>query len=84
MRRFLTGSAIFLLASCAEPRVEVRTIVPEVPAELRAPVVVPARDAQTLTDVALLLTDYDEALDTANGRIAAIDGILTAAEAAAR
>ena len=70
------------MTSCAPaPRVEVRLVVPEVPAELRTPEVVPAREAATLKDVALLLTDYAEALDGANGKIVAIDGILTAAEA---
>lgn len=59
-------------------------VVPDVPAELRTPEVVPAREAATLKDVALLLTDYAEALDGANGKIVAIDEILSAAEAQAR
>ncbi|WP_347311346.1 hypothetical protein [Defluviimonas sp. SAOS-178_SWC] len=57
--------------------------MPEVPADLRAPEVVPARETDTLKGVALLLTDYDEALDRANGKIVAIDTILTDAEAKA-
>ena len=58
-------------------------VVPAVPADLRAPCLVDARDYATLKDVALILTDHVEALDCANGRISAIDGILTAAEAKA-
>ncbi len=54
--------------------------MPEVPADLRAPCLVAPREAVSLTDVALLLTDYAEGLDCANGRIVAIDKILTSAE----
>lgn len=70
---FLTG------CSSAAPTREL--VVPEVPADLRAPCLVAPREAVSLTDVAIILTDYAEGLDCANGRIAAIDGILTAAEA---
>jgi hypothetical protein len=71
------------MASCSAPPVETRVVVPEVPADLRAPCLVAARDYATLKDVALILTDHVEALDCANGRLAAIDEILTAAEAKA-
>jgi hypothetical protein len=49
---------------------------------LRQPCEAGERDYQTLRDVALILTDHVEALDCANGRIAAIDVILTEYEAA--
>jgi hypothetical protein len=59
-------------------------VVPDVPAELRQPCVAPERPYETLADVALILTDQVEALDCANGRIGAIDTILTEAESATR
>lgn len=55
--------------------------MPEVPADLRTPCLVEPRDYSTLVDVALILTDHVEGLDCANGKIVAIDGILTDAEA---
>lgn len=55
-------------------------IAPDVPTELRQPVQVPARPMVTLADVGLVLTDHVQALDRANGQIAAIDTILTTAE----
>jgi hypothetical protein len=54
-----------------------------VDAELRQPVTVPPREAATLADVGLILTDHVQALDTANGRICAIDTTLTEFEARA-
>lgn len=72
------------MASCSAPAVETRVVVPEVPADLRAPCLVSSRDYSTLKDVALILTDHVEALDCANGKIVAIDDILTAAEAASK
>lgn len=47
---------------------------------LLQPCVAPERPYETLADVALILTDQVEALDCVNGRIGAIDTILTEAE----
>lgn len=80
MRRFLTISALFWIASCT-PKIEYRNIVPEVPEALRQPVKVPERRAETLADVGVILTDHVQALDRANGQIIATDCILAAAEA---
>lgn len=74
-------SACFLIASCGPetpPRIEY--VVPDLPAELRTPVDVPARRAETLADIGVILTDHVQALDQANGQIVAIDCIWTAAE----
>lgn len=72
-----------LIACSAEPLVETRLSVPHVPADLRAPCLVDPGDYTTLKAAARLVTDLVEGLDCANGRIAAMDGILTAAEAKA-
>jgi hypothetical protein len=56
-------------------------IVPDVPKDLRTPVEVAPRSVDTLGDVGLILTDFVEGLDTANGRIVASDCILSKAEA---
>lgn len=55
-------------------------IVPYVPEDLRLPCNVTVRSAETLKDVGLILADHVECLDTANGRITAIDEILKDAE----
>jgi len=55
---------------------------PQVPNDLRQPCEVEARPYDSLRDVALILTDHVEALDCANGRIVAVDTILTEYEAA--
>ena len=78
MRRYLIG-LLPILAACS-PQTEL--VGPRVPSELRQPCEAGARDYQTLRDVALILTDHVEALDCANGRIAAIDVILTEYEEA--
>lgn len=80
MRRFLIGSAL-ILAACS-PRPETVLAVPEVPGDLRTPCLVEPRPAETLVDVGAILTDHVEALDCANGKIVAIDAILTEAEGA--
>lgn len=59
-------------------------IIPRVPDELRQPCEGPKPKAQTRAQLARLLVDYDEALGCANGRIGAIDQILTSAEAGAQ
>lgn len=59
-------------------------VPPEVPTEIRKPCEGPKPKAQTTAQLARLLVDYDEALGCANGRIVAIDQILTDAEAGPR
>ena len=79
MRHCLMIFAVCLIASCG-PETEYRYVTPDVPAELRTPVPVPKRKAETLADVGVILTDHVEALGKANGKIGAIDEILTCAE----
>lgn len=71
---------ILALAACGDQEPATRIVLPDVPKTLRTPVQVPDREAQTLRDVGLILTDHVEALGKANGRIVAIDKILTQAE----
>ena len=83
MRLCLIGSAIisvFFLAACQPTQIEYVEKPVSVPEDLRKPVSVPKRQAETLKDVALVLTDHVEALGRANGQIVAIDCILDAAE----
>lgn len=84
MHHYLTGSmlgAALLASGCAQPTIEYVRVTPDVPAELRQPVEPPKRRVEGLQDVGLVLADQAQALDRANGQIAAIDCILTAAEA---
>jgi len=76
MRLFLTYCVTLLTACAPDPQVVLRA--PEVPADLLTPEPVPARPAETLADVGLLLVDYDEALGRANGKIVAIGEIFGA------
>lgn len=80
MHRFLTGFAIIWLASCS-PKIETRLVLPVVPEPLRQPCLPVERTAETLADVALILTDQVEALDCANDKIVSVDEILDRAEA---
>ena len=64
--------------------IETRLQTPDVPKNLRVGCLVESRDAKGLADIALILTDYSEALDCANGKIVAIDKILTDAEGVVR
>ncbi len=80
MRHFLMISACCSIASCSWTRVEYRNVVPDLPAELRTPVDVPERRAETLADVGVILADHVQALDAANGKIIATDCIWRAAE----
>lgn len=73
MRLFLICCVMLLTACAPDPQVVLRA--PEIPAELLTPEPVPARPAETLADVGLLLVDYDEALARANGKIVAIGEI---------
>lgn len=66
--------------ACSPQTPTIEFVVPDVPKVLRTPVDVPARKVETLVDVGLVLTDHQEALNVANGRIVATDCILTAAE----
>lgn len=76
--------AAFLIASCGTtPTIEYRNILPDLPDELRTPVKVPERRAETLADVGVILSDHVQALDTANGKIVAVDCIWQEAEARA-
>ena len=68
-----------LATACAEG---VQLVGPSIPTELRQPCQLTLRDYETLRDVALLLTDYAEAVECANGRIVAIDAILAEYESA--
>lgn len=77
-RNGLPIMSLLFLAAC---QTEYIPVIPDVPIELRTPVSVPDREAATLKDVGIILTDHVQALDTANGRIIATDCILTAAEA---
>lgn len=58
-------------------------IVPEVSEDLRRPVPISERRAVTLRDLSLLATEHLNSAQTANAQIAAIDAILTCAEAQA-
>lgn len=70
------------MASCTdEPTIEYVKVVPDLPADLRTPVTVPSRRVETLGDVGVVVADYAEALDEANGKIEAVDCIWTAADA---
>lgn len=70
--------SLAFLAACGQT--EYVFVTPDVPYELRTPVAAPDRQVRTLKDVGVVLTDHVEALETANGKIAAIDCILAAAE----
>lgn len=74
MRTFLIGLPI-ILGGCWGTSTQF--IAPAVPQELREPCYAPKRERGSLRDVALILTDHVEALDCANGRIIAIDEVLT-------
>ena len=78
MTRYLIG-LLPILAACSA---QTQLVGPSVPTELRQPCEVEARAYETLRDVALILTDHVEGLECANGRIVAIDAILTEYEAA--
>jgi hypothetical protein len=59
---------------------ETVVVRPHVPASLRQPVTVPARPVETVNDLAAGYLEARNGLATANGRIAAVDCLLTAAE----
>ena len=74
MRLFLI-SCVTLLSACAhDPEVVLQA--PEIPADLLTPEQVPARAVETLSDVGLLLVDFNEALGRANGKLIAIGEIV--------
>lgn len=77
MRRCLMiCAACWTLTACGERLVYV---TPDVPAELREPVPRPDTPVETLGDLAVRAIELEAALGTANGRLTAIDCILTAA-----
>jgi hypothetical protein len=80
MRICRSGLLIICATFLAACQTEYVPIIPDVPAELRTPVTPPQRQAATLKDVGLIITDYVQSLDEANGKIIATDCILTAAE----
>lgn len=55
--------------------------MPEVSTDLRTPVPISDRRAETLRDLSILATEHLVAAQTANAKITAIDAILTCAEA---
>jgi len=55
--------------------------VPTVSADLRAPVPISDRRAETLRDLSILATEHLVAAQSANAKITAIDAILSCAEA---
>jgi hypothetical protein len=59
---------------------ETVVVRPHVPASLRQPVTVPARRIDTTNDLAAGYLEARSGLATANGRISAVDCLLTAAE----
>jgi hypothetical protein len=63
--------------------VETRVIVPQVSADLRQPVPISDRRAETLRDLSLLATEHLVSAQAANDKITTIDTILRCAEARA-
>lgn len=57
--------------------------VPQVSEDLRTPVPISDRRAETLRDLSILATEHLVAAQSANAQIVAIDAILTCAEAQA-
>lgn len=82
MRRYPIISAICcvtFLTACDRPE-RIVYVTPQVPAIVRTPVAVPARTIDTVQELAAGYLEARSGLATANGRIAAADCILTAAE----
>lgn len=75
---------LFLAGCLGNVRTEYIPVIPAVDETLRTPVVLPEREVNGLQSVGIILADAIEGLDLANGRIAAIDCILDAAEAGAQ
>lgn len=73
----LIFAALFLTA-CGQT--EPNIVNPHVPQSLRQPAQVPKRTPTTVNELAAGYVEARTALGTANGRIVAIDCILTAAE----
>lgn len=89
--KMLAAASALLCASCGAdnaPVIREVLVVPPVPQEYRTAVSKPEREVRPiaeggLQDIGLLLTDYDEAVDTANDRITGADAILSDFEARA-
>ena len=73
-----------LLGACSTVPPQPELISVYVPTELRNPCLVQLRELQGLRDVTLPLGDYVLALECANGKLEAIDVILTDAESKAQ
>tara|TARA_R110002049_G_scaffold23545_10_gene83632 strand:- start:26001 stop:26285 length:285 start_codon:yes stop_codon:yes gene_type:complete len=80
MTRYLMIFATLSLASCGKQQVEIRLIVPDVPADLRTPATITEREIVGLGDVGLVMTDLVEVNDANAGKIISIDCILGQAE----
>lgn len=72
-RLCLIGCAL-TLSACSTP--DVVFLTPEIDPDLRQTCSIPERDTANFGDLALIVGDHVEALDCANGRIAAIDETL--------
>ncbi len=83
LTRLLILGSLISLTACGETRVETRMIVPQVSADLRTPVPISDRRAETLRDLSILATEHLVAAQSANAQIVATDAILTCAEAQA-
>lgn len=71
------------LSACVKPIPDSRILVPEVSEDLRTPVPISDRRADTLRDLSLLATEHLNSAKAANAKIVTIDQILTCAEARA-
>jgi hypothetical protein len=65
-----------LALSACDPTIEYVEVKQQIPESLLAPVIIPQRPVEKLTDVGLVLADYKEGLDKANEQIAAIGCIV--------
>lgn len=75
-------ASLSFLTACAG-QVETRLVVPEVSDDLRSPVPISDRRAETVRVLAIVATEHLVAAQEANAKITAIDEILTCAEAQA-
>lgn len=77
-RCLIIFASCWVLTGCDRPAPVL--VTPHVPAVLRQPVAVPARRIETTNDLAAGYLEARAGLAQANGRIAAVDCLLTAAE----
>lgn len=69
------------MVGCATPKIETKIVLPHIPAETRAPCDISDREVKTVKELAILATEHLRSAECANGKIEAIDEILTEAEA---